>query len=84
MSSRQIVAPSRKKTSHTEPRFSLYEKKKRIILIGLGPHSQRIYYPLLQKHAQEYNIEIPLIVDLKSQAVPLQNYLSNYSPCSIT
>ena len=40
---------------------------KDIILIGLGPHAQRIYYPLLEKYAAQYHINIPLVIDLQDQ-----------------
>lgn len=76
MSNHQNAALSRSKTTPAKPKSKLHENKKRIALIGLGPHSRRIYYPLLQKHAQQYNIEIPLLVDLKSQAASIESYLA--------
>jgi len=52
-------------------------KPKNIILIGLGPHARRIYYPLLEKYSQQYNIKIPLVVDLQSQQETICQYLSS-------
>lgn len=50
----------------------------RIMLAGLGPHARRIYYPLLQKYAQEYNITIPVLLELASQADIVTDYLQNF------
>jgi len=50
-------------------------KPKNIILVGLGPHARRIYYPLLEKYGQQYNIKIPLVVDLQSQREIICQYL---------
>lgn len=52
---------------------------KSIILIGLGPHARRIYYPLLEKYAECYQIRIPLIIDLQDQQETIQRYLANRS-----
>lgn len=51
--------------------------EKNIILVGLGPHARRIYYPLLQKYAQQYHIKLLLVVDLESQKEKICAYLSN-------
>jgi hypothetical protein len=50
--------------------------QKNIILAGLGPHARRIYYPLLEKYAGQYNISLPLIIDLQSQKDKIYTYLS--------
>lgn len=43
----------------------------KIILIGLGPHAKRIYINLLKK----YQINLCILVDLKSKEVEIKNYL---------
>ena len=49
--------------------------EKGILLIGLGPHARRIYYPLVEKYASEYGLKVPLIVDLESQQEIIKAYL---------
>jgi hypothetical protein len=49
---------------------------KTIVLVGLGPHARRIYYPLIEKYAAQYDLHIPLIIDLIDQAAVLQEYLA--------
>ncbi|MCQ3974411.1 MAG: hypothetical protein DPW09_13270 [Anaerolineae bacterium] len=51
--------------------------EKNIILAGLGPHARRIYYPLLEKYARQYQIKVPLIIDLHAQKETICAYLSN-------
>ena len=48
---------------------------KNYIIIGLGPHAKRIYYPFLEKYGNEYKVSIRLIVDLKSQSQKIKNYV---------
>lgn len=49
---------------------------KNIILIGLGPHARGAYYPILEKYRQEFNICIPLIIDLKNQSKQICQFLT--------
>ncbi len=49
--------------------------KNGILLIGLGPHARRIYFPLLEKYATAYGLSIPLVVDLESQREIIEAYL---------
>ncbi len=51
----------------------------KIILAGLGPHARRIYYPLLEKYAQQYRLSIPLVIDLQDQADKISRYLADRS-----
>lgn len=46
-----------------------------IILIGLGYHARRIYFPVLQELQRKNIIDQILIVDLKSQKKIIENYL---------
>jgi hypothetical protein len=50
--------------------------RKNIVLAGLGPHARRIYYPLLEKYQQQYNIHIPLLIDRKEQTKAIRAYLA--------
>ena len=45
----------------------------KIVLVGLGPHAKRIYINLFKK----YNINLELLVDLKSQKENIQEYFKN-------
>ncbi len=51
--------------------------EKKLILIGVGPHTRRIYYPLLEKYSEKFGIRIPLVVELKEQENKIRNYLVN-------
>jgi predicted dehydrogenase len=53
--------------------------EKNLILIGLGPHARRNYYPLLEKYAQQYSIKLRLLVDLQDQEERIQRYLAERS-----
>lgn len=46
-----------------------------IILIGLGYHARRIYFPVLQELQEKHIIDRIFIVDLKSQREIIKNYL---------
>ncbi len=48
---------------------------KNYILIGLGPHAKRIYYPFLEKYQPKYNINLKLIVDLKNQKSKISQFI---------
>lgn len=48
----------------------------KLALIGLGPHAKRIYYPYIESHAE---IELTLIVDLKSQQQNIKDYISSHT-----
>ncbi len=48
---------------------------KNIVIAGLGPHARRIYYPLLEKYAQIYNIRVVLVIDRREQEVAVRSYL---------
>lgn len=52
--------------------------RKNIVLAGLGPHARRIYYPLLEKYQQQYNIHIPLLIDRKEQTTAIHTYLEGH------
>lgn len=49
---------------------------KNIVLVGLGPHARRIYYPFLEKHQSEFDISIPLIIELEDQRSAVQEFMA--------
>ncbi len=48
---------------------------KNYILVGLGPHAQRIYYPFLEKHARHYDIRLKLLIELEFQSKTVADFL---------
>ena len=48
---------------------------KRIMLIGLGPHAKRIYFPLCKQFSKSKNFELVQIVDLERKREDLEKYL---------
>lgn len=50
---------------------------KNIILIGLGPHAKRIYYPFLLKHKIHFDIRLKLLIELEGQANNISKFLIN-------
>ncbi|QNK62377.1 Gfo/Idh/MocA family oxidoreductase [Pedobacter sp. PAMC26386] len=46
----------------------------RIILIGIGPHSKRIYLPALANLKQKFRVEISLAVDVRSKAKKVRHH----------
>ena len=59
-------------------------KKINIMLIGCGPHSQRIYYPIIESIKTKYGADIKVVVDLDTKEKNVTEYLDNkkYTPCS--
>lgn len=53
---------------------------RRIGLIGLGPHSKRIYYPFLEKYQEEFGIELSFLVELEDQRSKVENYTQTRKP----
>ncbi len=51
--------------------------KKNIILIGLGPHAQRIYYRFLSKYKEQYNINLRLLVELEDKKAVVEEFLGD-------
>ena len=48
---------------------------KNYILVGLGPHAKRIYYPFLEKHRDRYGIRLKLLIELENQSQKVANFL---------
>lgn len=47
-----------------------------IMLIGLGAHAQRCYYPVYQRDGKEYNFRIAYVIDLEGREQSIESYLS--------
>lgn len=48
---------------------------KNYILVGLGPHAKRIYYPFLEKYQTQYDIKIKLLIELQDQKEEVAEFL---------
>lgn len=46
-----------------------------LIVIGVGPHSRRIYVPILFKLKKEFNVNLKLGIDVESQREVISEYL---------
>lgn len=53
-----------------------------ILLIGIGPHSKRIYLPLIEKYRQQYDLDLKAIVEIAEKREDIEEYLTlkGYSP----
>lgn len=47
-----------------------------LLLIGLGPHAKRIYYPICQLNSDTYNIQLVYAVDLEEKRNDITKYLT--------
>jgi len=47
-----------------------------ILLIGLGPHAKRIYYPICERDGKTYNIQLVYTVDLEEKRADITKYLA--------
>lgn len=45
------------------------------ILVGLGPHAKRIYYPFLEKHRSCFDLRLKLLIELDSQSKQVDDFL---------
>jgi predicted dehydrogenase len=50
-------------------------KKINILLVGLGPHAKRIYFPIIKTDSKNINARISLIVDLEEKREDIEKYL---------
>lgn len=50
-----------------------------IMIIGLGPHSKRIYYPICVKDGKKYGFRLVHCVDLIEKKNDIENYLGELS-----
>ncbi len=48
---------------------------KNYILVGLGPHAKRIYYPFLEKHGARFDIRLKLLIELENQSKQVTAFL---------
>ncbi|MGY0040139.1 Gfo/Idh/MocA family oxidoreductase [Pedobacter sp. NJ-S-72] len=50
----------------------------RIILIGIGPHSKRVYLPALAKLKEKFDLEILLTIDVKSESEKVKRHFEKH------
>lgn len=54
--------------------------KKKIALVGLGPHSKRIYYPFLEAITEERDdVSFDLLIDIESKREDVEAFVANRS-----
>ncbi|MCS3531731.1 Gfo/Idh/MocA family oxidoreductase [Chryseobacterium sp. JUb7] len=53
--------------------------EKQYILVGLGPHAKRIYYPFLEKYQKKYGIKLRLLIELDSQQSSINKFIISRS-----
>lgn len=53
------------------------QAEKQYILVGLGPHAKRIYYPFLEKYQKKYGIRLRLLIELDSQQNILNKFITS-------
>lgn len=47
-----------------------------LMIIGFGPHTKRIYYPVINNLEKEFNLQLVSIVDLECKKSDIEDYLS--------
>jgi predicted dehydrogenase len=47
-----------------------------LMIIGIGPHAQRVYLPTLYKHQDKLGINVAIGIDIKEQEIPIREYLA--------
>lgn len=57
-----------------------------LLLIGLGPHAKRIYYPVAARDGAAENFRIAHVIELESKKEDIENYFAEkgYPPCDVT
>lgn len=53
-----------------------------ILLIGLGPHAKRIYYPICKRDGKTYNIQLVYAVDLEEKRTDITRFLADKNDTS--
>ena len=53
-------------------------KQVNIMLIGVGPHAQKVYVPWIAKHGVEYNAVLKVAVELNSQIQKTEQTFAKY------
>ncbi|MDF2576534.1 MAG: hypothetical protein K0S74_18 [Chlamydiales bacterium] len=54
--------------------------KKNILLIGFGPHSKRIYYPVICRFAEEMDFNLAMVVELEEKREDIYEYFKSNKP----
>lgn len=47
----------------------------KVLIIGLGPHAKRIYYPICRRDGEAHNIQLAYVVDLEEKRRDITKYL---------
>ena len=55
-----------------------------ILLIGLGPHAKRIYYPISKREGKKMNFKIAAVVDLESKNKDICKYLAEQNDLDLS
>lgn len=53
-------------------------KQINVMLIGVGPHAQKVYVPWMAKHGSKHNISLKVTIELKSQTARTKQVLSKH------
>ncbi len=54
-----------------------------VLLIGLGPHAKRIYYPICKRDGKTHNIQLVYAVDLEEKQTDITGFLRGKNDSSI-
>lgn len=55
------------------------EKQINVMLIGVGPHAQKVYVPWLAKHGLEHNASLEVAIELKSQTAMTEQVFGKFN-----
>lgn len=58
--------------------MNVVAKQINIMLIGVGPHAQKVYVPWIAKHGAEFNTSLKVAIELKSQAQKTEQVFKKY------
>ncbi|MES2931165.1 MAG: Gfo/Idh/MocA family oxidoreductase [Patescibacteria group bacterium] len=50
-----------------------------VLMVGFGPHAQRIHFPAIQKNGAEFNAYVAAIVELQSKEEDVRSYIAGLS-----
>lgn len=54
-------------------------KQINVMLIGVGPHAQKVYVPWIARHGAKYNTSLKMAVELKSQTQKTEQIFNEHS-----
>jgi predicted dehydrogenase len=53
----------------------------KLALVGIGPHARRVYVPALQRLRARFEVEVSLVVELKSQEAEVRSFFASQQLC---